>query len=343
MRAPVLLSLLASAGCTGSLESEAAGADAGPGAPPAIVLHRVTFVHSRGSEITARGEMDALTYVRETGDAVAAQVAVRFPKDAQGDRFVDLTSPRALGNPMDEEVLGQGGVQFTNQAGDHGETEEAAYDGRLGLAHGETPVQLFWPGFVERSAGFRWRAADDRLDLGPATVVTRGAIEPARAARARRGARPGRGPVRRGRPRTRRRVRITCDDMVVQNRVQIARCEGHVKATRLTMLLTCDRSLAHYDQEGHIVDLTCFDHVKVIDGDRVATGDKGVYVEEQRTVELTGHAVVKQKEDVLQGEPIVLYVDEDRVVAKGARLLGTAADLPGKSDAGAAAPKASPR
>jgi lipopolysaccharide export system protein LptA len=123
-------------------------------------------------------------------------------------------------------------------------------------------------------------------------------------------------------------VKITCDDMVVQNRRQTARCQGHVHATRLLLTLTSDQGLAHYDKDGHIIDLVCTGNVKMTEKDRVATGDKAVYVEEQRTIELTGHAVAKQRDDVLTGEPLVFYVDEDRVVAKGASLLGKPTDLP---------------
>lgn len=123
-------------------------------------------------------------------------------------------------------------------------------------------------------------------------------------------------------------VHVTCDDMVVQNKQQTARCEGHVRATRLALTLTCDRSLAHYDADGRIVDLTCLGNVKVVEVDRVATGDKGVYVEADRVITLTGHAVVRQRDDVLTGEPILFYVDDDRVVAKGANLRGKTGDLP---------------
>jgi len=123
-------------------------------------------------------------------------------------------------------------------------------------------------------------------------------------------------------------VKITCDDMVVQNRRQTARCQGHVHATRLLLTLTSDQGVAHYDKDGHIIDLVCTGNVRMTEKDRVATGDKAVYVEELRTIELTGHAVARQREDVLTGEPLVFYVDEDRVVAKGASLLGKSNDLP---------------
>ena len=123
-------------------------------------------------------------------------------------------------------------------------------------------------------------------------------------------------------------VKITCDDMVVQNRRQTARCQGHVHATRMLLTLTSDTGLAHYDKDGHIIDLISTGNVRMTEKDRVATGDKAVYVEELRTIELTGHAVAKQRDDVLTGEPLVFYVDEDRVVAKGASLLGKSNDLP---------------
>jgi lipopolysaccharide export system protein LptA len=122
-------------------------------------------------------------------------------------------------------------------------------------------------------------------------------------------------------------IRVTCDDMMVQNRSQQARCVGHVKAVRQLMTISCDRALAHYDDTGAVKDLTCIDHVKVVEKDRVATGDHGYYDDASRTVVLTGHALLVQGDDRLTGEPIVFYVDEDRVVAKQAKLRGHAKDL----------------
>jgi len=129
-------------------------------------------------------------------------------------------------------------------------------------------------------------------------------------------------------------IRVTCDDMVVQNRAQVARCQGHVKAVRLLMTITCDRAVAHYDDTGAVKDLTCSDHVKVVEKERVATGDRGYYDDARRTVELTGHALLVQGDDRLTGEPIVFYVDEDRVMAKHAKLRGHAQDLTERRDAG---------
>ena len=58
-------------------------------------------------------------------------------------------------------------------------------------------------------------------------------------------------------------VKIVCDDMVVQNRQQTARCKGHVHATRMLMTVTSDQGLAHYDKDGHIIDLISTGNVRM--------------------------------------------------------------------------------
>ncbi len=135
-------------------------------------------------------------------------------------------------------------------------------------------------------------------------------------------------------------VQVRCDDMVVENRQSVAHCEGHVVAVRQDVTVKCDHAVAHYDEAGRVTELTCLGRVHVLQrpgpkatgaatappAPKTADGDKGVYLEGARTLTLTGHATLQQGEDRLAGEPIVFYVDEDRVVAKGARLVGRVQD-----------------
>jgi lipopolysaccharide transport protein LptA len=138
-------------------------------------------------------------------------------------------------------------------------------------------------------------------------------------------------------------VQVRCDDMVVENRQSVAHCEGHVVAVRQDVTVNCDHAVAHYDEAGRVTELTCLGRVHVVQrpkaagvaaaapdarpaAPKTADGDKGVYLEGARTLTLTGHATLQQGEDRLAGEPIVFYVDEDRVVAKGARLVGRVQD-----------------
>jgi len=136
------------------------------------VLSDVDFVSTHGSQVFASGHGATLTYLRESGDGTATQVKLRFPREGHANGEVDVSAPRAHGNPFDERVVGEGGVVFANARGDHGATEAASYDGKRGEAQGDRPVELWGPSFSLKAPGFRWHATDDALDLGPSTLVS---------------------------------------------------------------------------------------------------------------------------------------------------------------------------
>jgi lipopolysaccharide transport protein LptA len=158
-------------------------------------------------------------------------------------------------------------------------------------------------------------------------------------------------------------VQVRCDDMVVENKQSLARCEGHVIAVRQDVTVTSDRAVAHYDEAGRVTELTCLGHVHVVQKaavrsqnvapkagatpapvapPKIADGDRGVYLEGARTLTLTGHATLVQGDDRLAGEPIIFYVDEDRVVAKGARLKGKVQDAVAKDSHASLQPMGQP-
>jgi hypothetical protein len=144
------------------------------GAPPGITLRDVEFVQSRGNTVFARGRVSHMNYLSENGDTLAEVASVQFPREREPGTAVDISAPRARGNPLEARVTGEGGVHVANQQGDRGQTDSATYDGRRGQAFGNSPVGLFGPGFELRSPGFKWTQAGDQLDLGPSELVTRG-------------------------------------------------------------------------------------------------------------------------------------------------------------------------
>ncbi len=160
--------------CSASSAEPSSSASPSDGGPPAITLREVEFVNSRGSSVFARGHVAHMTYVSETGDTVAQQASMKFPRENVPGTAVEISAPRAQGNPLEARVTGEGGVHVQNQQGDRGQTEQVSYDGKRGQAWGDRPVELFGPGFELRSPGFHWTEAGDLLDLGPSDVVTRG-------------------------------------------------------------------------------------------------------------------------------------------------------------------------
>jgi hypothetical protein len=181
----ILATIFGCAADSGESAASASSLDGGKG-PPAITLREVEFVQSRGNAVFARGRVSEMTYISESGDTVARDATIRFPREQHPGSAVDVSAPRAQGNPLEARVTGEGGVHFENQQGDRGQTERATYEGRpaaisgesasgaRGEGFGDRPVQLFGPGFVLKSPGFSWHQATDLLDLGPSEVVTKG-------------------------------------------------------------------------------------------------------------------------------------------------------------------------
>jgi lipopolysaccharide export system protein LptA len=58
-------------------------------------------------------------------------------------------------------------------------------------------------------------------------------------------------------------------------------------------------------------------HVDITSGDRRATGKKAVFNEAQRTVVLSGDAVVIEGGNQVTGERVTVYLDEKRSVVEG--------------------------
>jgi len=123
------------------------------------------------------------------------------------------------------------------------------------------------------------------------------------------------------------KVDIRCDDMAIDHGNSRFHCRGHVRADRKDTHVTCDSAEALYDEDGKLIEFICIGRVVAIQRGRRATGDRGVYSESKRTLVMTGHAVLERGEDRLRGEPVIFYVDEDRVVAHQAALHGKATDL----------------
>jgi hypothetical protein len=163
----LLVALCVLLGCTAPIEVVSDG-----GTEPSIALRDVRFVSSHGDQVFVHGRAKSLIYEREGGAAHATDVALVFPREGRAGQ-VNVTAPRANGIPLEERVRGEGGVRFSNARGDHGVTEVVDYDGRRGEASGDKTIFLWGPGFTLGAPGFRWKAVDDSLDLGPASVTTR--------------------------------------------------------------------------------------------------------------------------------------------------------------------------
>ena len=66
-------------------------------------------------------------------------------------------------------------------------------------------------------------------------------------------------------------------------------------------------------------EIVAIGNVKVVQLDRRATGQKATFDQDENKVVLDGEAVVREGENVIRGEEITFYVDEERSVVEGGK------------------------
>jgi lipopolysaccharide transport protein LptA len=89
------------------------------------------------------------------------------------------------------------------------------------------------------------------------------------------------------------------------------------------MSITCDRlQVRRHEQENTIEEMIATGHVHFQDGTRHATAERADYIEAEHKLVLTGQprAWDTQENNELNGEEIVLFVQEEKMVVKRARM-----------------------
>ena len=99
---------------------------------------------------------------------------------------------------------------------------------------------------------------------------------------------------------------------------------GNVHAVYGEMTIDADKIMLTYDPEGkkddkkdNIKSLVAKGNVKLIEKQRKAWAEKMVYKGESGTITLTGNPKLKQVDNIITGDTIKLFVNDERVIIKG--------------------------
>ncbi len=57
--------------------------------------------------------------------------------------------------------------------------------------------------------------------------------------------------------------------------------------------------------------------MRIVQGERVATGEKGVYLNREDRIILTGSPKVHQGKDIVTGDEIIVFLNENKSIVKG--------------------------
>jgi lipopolysaccharide export system protein LptA len=112
-------------------------------------------------------------------------------------------------------------------------------------------------------------------------------------------------------------VNINADSLEYDNSANRILFDGNVVARQGDIVMFADKMDVLYNDEGEIRTIASKGNVKVIQGERIATGDKIIFFKQEQKIIVTGNPRVWQGDNVIQGKKITVFLKEDRIVIEG--------------------------
>ncbi len=115
-------------------------------------------------------------------------------------------------------------------------------------------------------------------------------------------------------------IDITSDTVEADGKKNTATFKGNVVAKQEDVTLYANTLLIIYDPDTKkLKEIMATGNVKVVQMDRRATGQKMTFDQDKNKIVLDGNAVVREGTNVIRGERIIFYVDEERSVVEPAK------------------------
>jgi lipopolysaccharide export system protein LptA len=122
-------------------------------------------------------------------------------------------------------------------------------------------------------------------------------------------------------------IDISSDTVEGDQKQNTVTFKGNVIAKQENTTIYANVLLITYDTENKKVrEIVASGNVKVVNLDRRATGQKVIFYQDENKVVLEGDAVIREGENVVRGERVTYYINEERSVVesgKGGRVTTT--------------------
>ena len=112
-------------------------------------------------------------------------------------------------------------------------------------------------------------------------------------------------------------ITITSNNMEARKKENLVIFKGDVKAEQKDYTLYAKELYVYYADGKEIKEMIAIENVRIVQLNKVATGEKAVYTRENRTVVLTGNPQVEEDCDVVKGDKITIFLDEDKSLVEG--------------------------
>jgi lipopolysaccharide export system protein LptA len=115
-------------------------------------------------------------------------------------------------------------------------------------------------------------------------------------------------------------IDITSDTVEADQKTNTVTFKGNVIAKQEDTTLYANTLVVNYDPNTKkLKEIVAVGNVKVVQLDRRATGQKATFDQEKNKVVLDGEAVAREGANVIRGERITFYVDEERSVVEAGK------------------------
>jgi len=112
-------------------------------------------------------------------------------------------------------------------------------------------------------------------------------------------------------------ISINSDSMEYDNRANMALFKGNVVARQDDIVMFANSMRVYYSGGGGLARVEAQGNVRVVQGDRIATGGSIVFNNATQTIVATGNPRVWQGDNVVHGMKITVYLKEERTVVEG--------------------------
>ncbi|MDH3998295.1 MAG: lipopolysaccharide transport periplasmic protein LptA [Desulfuromonadales bacterium] len=113
-------------------------------------------------------------------------------------------------------------------------------------------------------------------------------------------------------------VEVSADRMEADDQANQLVFVGNAVATQDDITISADRLVVKYGgQEKKVEQLVAQGHVRIAQGERIATGDKAIFFQVEQKIVLSGAPKVSDQKNFIEGHEITLYLKDERSVISG--------------------------
>ncbi|WP_432821093.1 lipopolysaccharide transport periplasmic protein LptA [Trichloromonas sp.] len=113
-------------------------------------------------------------------------------------------------------------------------------------------------------------------------------------------------------------IEIASDRLEGNDQAGNAKFSGNVVAKQGDVTIYAEELHIYYQSGSRGIDkVIALNGVRIVQGERIATGDKAVFFNQQGKVVLSGGPKVHQGKDFIQGDEITVFLNEERSVVTG--------------------------